>query len=249
MAGSASRGSSRGSSGRCGDVQPGWWRRRGARAVRAIRVRLQLEPRPGRRLAALCRGRAVRGEAESLRGRFDPSRFVARLARRVAPVKRPRKRRDRGANAAAEPGRGAKRPLRAVGAQEAGVLSETYDAAYRPRTNETRAAYAALLGVIGKHIGGKPSGVLGAAADEVLTVLKDDKIKGPDKMLKIWNLFGTISNQMFDQLVSTGKLITDHVDACDDSSADNTDVALEARNVTLVLLSISRRKKRVILIR
>ena len=46
---------------------------------------------------------------------------------------------------------------------------------YRPRTQETRAAYEAILAFIREQFGDQPQDVLKGAADEVLAVLKDDK--------------------------------------------------------------------------
>ncbi len=46
---------------------------------------------------------------------------------------------------------------------------------YRPRTQETRAAYEAILSFIREQFGDQPQDVLKGAADEILAVLKDDK--------------------------------------------------------------------------
>ena len=46
---------------------------------------------------------------------------------------------------------------------------------YRPRTQETRAAYEAVLAFIREQFGDQPQDVLKGAADEVLAVLKDDR--------------------------------------------------------------------------
>lgn len=46
---------------------------------------------------------------------------------------------------------------------------------YRPRTQETRAAYEAILAFIREQFGDQPQDVLKGAADEILAVLKDDR--------------------------------------------------------------------------
>lgn len=46
---------------------------------------------------------------------------------------------------------------------------------YRPRTQETRAAYEAVLAFIREQFGDQPQDILKGAADEVLAVLKDDR--------------------------------------------------------------------------
>ena len=47
---------------------------------------------------------------------------------------------------------------------------------YQPRTAGTRDAYEALLGLIQTQFGDQPHDVLRGAADEVLAVLKNDRI-------------------------------------------------------------------------
>ncbi|VAI52920.1 unnamed protein product [Triticum turgidum subsp. durum] len=80
-----------------------------------------------------------------------------------------------------------------------------------------------MLSVIQQQFGGQPLDVLGGAADEVLAVLKNDKIKNPDKKKEIEKLLNPISSAMFDQFVSIGKLITDFHDASDPAAAPSGD--------------------------
>ncbi|KAM0827451.1 hypothetical protein ACQ4PT_068176 [Festuca glaucescens] len=139
------------------------------------------------------------------------------------------KSRGRNSRDGADPGlprRDAKRVRRAAG--EVGVLSLADEATYEPRTKETRAAYKALLGVIQQQLGGQPPDVLGDAADEVIAALKSDNMRDPDKKQKIEKLINPISDQMFDQLVSIGKLITDFHGASPGApSSDGADMTLD----------------------
>ena len=48
---------------------------------------------------------------------------------------------------------------------------------YRPRTRQTRDAYEALLHVLQRMFGDQPEDVIFGAADEVLTVLKSDRLQ------------------------------------------------------------------------
>lgn len=48
---------------------------------------------------------------------------------------------------------------------------------YRPKTRQTRDAYEALLSMLGKIFGDQPEDVIFGAADEILTVLKNDKLQ------------------------------------------------------------------------
>ncbi|KAF0914662.1 hypothetical protein E2562_031125, partial [Oryza meyeriana var. granulata] len=79
----------------------------------------------------------------------------------------------------------------------------------------------APVGVIQRS--GQPLDVLGSAADEVLAVLHNDKIKSPDNREEIEKLLDPISDQMFHQLVSIGKLVTDFHDAAAGDSASALD--------------------------
>lgn len=47
---------------------------------------------------------------------------------------------------------------------------------YQPRTAATRDAYEAMLGMIQSQFGDQPHDVLRGAADEVLAVLKNDRL-------------------------------------------------------------------------
>jgi pre-mRNA-splicing helicase BRR2 len=89
--------------------------------------------------------------------------------------------------------------------------------------------YEALLGVIQQQLGGQPPDVLGDAAYEVLAALNNDKTTSPDKRKKIEKLINPISEQMFSQLVSIGKLITDFhgADVPGDAAGDGTDMLLD----------------------
>ncbi|CAD6222866.1 unnamed protein product [Miscanthus lutarioriparius] len=181
------------------------------------------------------------GEPETLWGRIDPRSFGDRAVQNKPPEleeklsKSRTKKSKRDAAAAVDPDlprRDAKRRRRAASAQEVSVLSLTDDAVYKPQTKETRAAYEALLSLIQQQLGGQPLDVLAGAADEVLATLKNDKVKNPDKKKDIEQLLNPISSQLFDQLVSIGKIITDFHDAAASDaagapSADGMDTTLD----------------------
>ncbi|CAD6222868.1 unnamed protein product [Miscanthus lutarioriparius] len=181
------------------------------------------------------------GEPETLWGRIDPRSFGDRAVQNKPPEleeklsKSRTKKSKRDAAAAVDPDlprRDAKRRRRAASAQEVSVLSLTDDAVYKPQTKETRAAYEALLSLIQQQLGGQPLDVLAGAADEVLATLKNDKVKNPDKKKDIEQLLNPISSQLFDQLVSIGKIITDFHDAAAGDaagapSADGMDTTLD----------------------
>ncbi|XP_072962861.1 DExH-box ATP-dependent RNA helicase DExH12-like [Typha angustifolia] len=166
------------------------------------------------------------GEPESLWGKIDPKNFGDRVYRGKPPEleekikKSKKKKKERDPAIDLEERKDSKR--RRI--QEESVLSLADDAVYQPKTKETRAAYEALLSVIQQQFGGQPQDILSGAADEVLAVLKNDKVKNPDKKKDIEKLLNPISNQLFDQLVSIGRLITDYQDAGDAAGAAATNV-------------------------
>ncbi|GKC96861.1 DExH-box ATP-dependent RNA helicase DExH12-like protein, partial [Tanacetum coccineum] len=70
-----------------------------------------------------------------------------------------------------------------------------------------------MLNVIQQQLGGQPLNVVSGAADEILAVLKNDTLKNRDKKVVIEKLLNTMPDQVFDQLVSIGRTITDFHDA------------------------------------
>lgn len=117
------------------------------------------------------------------------------------------------------------------------VLNAEADGSYRPKTRETRAAYEALLGMIGGAFGDQPQDVLRGAAEEVLEVLKNDRSNDPQRKKDVEKLMGPTSDETFAQFVAVGKLVTDFapgggVDAADDGTPgdaldDDIGVAVE----------------------
>ncbi|OIT02580.1 dexh-box atp-dependent rna helicase dexh12 [Nicotiana attenuata] len=152
------------------------------------------------------------GEPESLYGRIDPKTFGDR-AYRGRPSEKDRKKKERQWDTLAS------EPKRRRLLQEESVLNSIDEegGVYQPKTMETRAAYEAMLSLIQQQIGGQPFSVVSGAADEILAVLKDGNFKNPEKKLEIEKLLNPISDQVFDELVSIGRLITDYqLDGRDD---------------------------------
>ncbi|XP_030492966.2 DExH-box ATP-dependent RNA helicase DExH12 [Cannabis sativa] len=163
------------------------------------------------------------GEPETLWGKIDPKSFGDRAYRGRPPeldekLKKSKEKKKKERDPLAEPGlvRQAKRRR----LQEESVLTTTEEGVYQPRTKETRAAYEAMLSVIQQQLGGQPLSIVSGAADEILALLKNDVLKNPEKKKEIEKLLNPIPNQVFDQLVSIGRLITDFQDGSD--AADST---------------------------
>lgn len=94
------------------------------------------------------------------------------------------------------------------------LLDESIDDAssifYRPKTQETKQTYEVLLGFIQEAIGDQARNILCGAADEVLILLKNDKLRDKDRKSEIESLLSTkIQDQRFAFLVNLGKKITD----------------------------------------
>ncbi|KAG8036648.1 hypothetical protein G9C98_003970 [Cotesia typhae] len=94
------------------------------------------------------------------------------------------------------------------------LLSESVDEitaiVYRPKTQETRQTYEVLLSFIQEAIGDQPRDILCGAADEVLAVLKNDRLKEKEKKRETELLLGGIlAEERFALLVNLGKKITD----------------------------------------
>ncbi|KAI5074534.1 hypothetical protein GOP47_0010495 [Adiantum capillus-veneris] len=161
------------------------------------------------------------GEPESLWGKIDPKRFGDRVYHGKAPEleeklkksKRNRENKEKENAAAADLPKKPSKRQRIF--QDSSVLTIVDDGMYRPKTKETRAAYEALLSLIQHQFGDQPQDILRGAADEVLAVLKNDKIKDPDKKKEIEKLLNTVPNERFAQLTQIGKLIKDYSDGSD----------------------------------
>ncbi|MCD7464095.1 DExH-box ATP-dependent RNA helicase DExH12 [Datura stramonium] len=163
------------------------------------------------------------GEPESLYGKIDPKTFGDRAYKGRPPeldekLQKARKKKEREPLVSEPTRQSKKRRL-----QEESVLTSSEEGVYQPKTKETRAAYEAMLSLIQQQLGGQPLNIVSGAADEMLAVLKNDNFKNPDKKKEIEKLLNPISNQVFDQLVSIGRLITDYQDGGDASASAAAD--------------------------
>lgn len=87
---------------------------------------------------------------------------------------------------------------------------DTSNILYRPKTMETKQTYEVLLGFVQEAVGDQARSILCGAADEVLIILKNDKLRDKDRKTEIEALLSTkIPEQRFAFLVNLGKKITD----------------------------------------
>jgi pre-mRNA-splicing helicase BRR2 len=93
------------------------------------------------------------------------------------------------------------------------ILSTDFDdmsgIIYRPKTQETRQSYEVILSFIQECIGDHPRDVICGAADEILIILKNDRLKDKERKKEIEQLLGGLADERFSQLVNLGKKITD----------------------------------------
>ncbi|WCJ30807.1 U5 small nuclear ribonucleoprotein helicase putative [Euphorbia peplus] len=168
-------------------------------------------------------------EPETLWGKIDPKRFGDR-AYRAKPsdhlhdniINKPhnkKKNKDRDRDPCDSDSLQAKK--RRLFRDQSVLTCTQEEGVYHPKTNETRAAYEALLSVLQQHLGGQPLSIVTDAADEVLAVLKNDSVDQQKK--EIERLFNPIPANVFDQIVHFAMLITDY----QHGGGDNADHALD----------------------
>ncbi|KEH28731.1 U5 small nuclear ribonucleoprotein 200 kDa helicase [Medicago truncatula] len=142
------------------------------------------------------------GEPESLSGRIDLKVFGDRAFRNRPPKRNLIDEFDSGGYR--------RNKQRRLQSESQSVLNAVDNGVYEPKTKETRAAYEAMLSVIQQRFGGQPLGIIRGAADEILSILKNDSVG--DKKINIEKLLNPITDTVFNHLVSIGKLITDFLE-------------------------------------
>lgn len=183
------------------------------------------------------------GEPETLWGKINPKTFGDRATygkptelQEKAKKKKQSKQKERDSdigNLIRAAPKKRKGPTGLGPSQADPLLTLADDGLYRPKTRETKAAYEALLSMIQTQFGDQPQDVLRGAADEVLTVLKNDHLKDLEKKREIENLLSSLSSEKFAEYVAIGKRITDYQEGGDqaggtgDALDDDIGVAVE----------------------
>jgi pre-mRNA-splicing helicase BRR2 len=168
------------------------------------------------------------GEVESLTGKLqyrmgDKAGGGSRAPELEEKMKKAKAKREREAKEthAGEKEKAKKQKVFVAG-RGSNVLTETeeLDAInYRPKTQESKVAYESILSVVQGSIGDQPQDILRGAADEVLSMLKDDRMRDPERHREVEKLIGKVSPEDFNRLVNMGKAITDFVEG--DDGADS----------------------------
>uniref|UniRef100_A0AAY5EQB3 Helicase ATP-binding domain-containing protein n=1 Tax=Electrophorus electricus TaxID=8005 RepID=A0AAY5EQB3_ELEEL len=89
-------------------------------------------------------------------------------------------------------------------------IDEMVGIVYKPKTKETRETYEILLSFIQAALGDQPRDILCGAADEVLAVLKNDKMRDKERRREVEQLLGSTDDTRYHVLVNLGKKITDY---------------------------------------
>ncbi|KIY53142.1 putative RNA helicase [Fistulina hepatica ATCC 64428] len=176
------------------------------------------------------RDREPDGAPTSLVGKIDPKDMGSRVVRE-AP-KDVEKKKKKANDARAEKGE-KKRKDTASSFIAHDIIEATRDLeglSYHPRTSETREVYSLILAAVHTALGDQAQDIVRSAADAVLEIFKDDSLKDFDKKRDIDDtLQTTISGEMFSQLVSLAKKITDYGE--EDEQAQN--VAEERKDMEI----------------
>ena len=124
--------------------------------------------------------------------------------------------------------------------------TDQFSDTYRPKTKETKAAYEQLLRGIRAALGDLPGDILRGAADEVIAVLKNDRLKGrlpvpcaaptvprppltrsrcadSERKVEIETLVNKLPDERFAEFVQIGQRITDYSAAEEEAVEDNVD--------------------------
>uniref|UniRef100_A0A671XUH0 U5 small nuclear ribonucleoprotein 200 kDa helicase n=1 Tax=Sparus aurata TaxID=8175 RepID=A0A671XUH0_SPAAU len=89
-------------------------------------------------------------------------------------------------------------------------IDEMVGIVYKPKTKETRETYEVLLSFIHAALGDQPRDILCGAADEVLAVLKNDKMRDKERRREVEQLLGPADDTRYHVLVNLGKKISDY---------------------------------------
>nr|DBA32090.1 TPA: hypothetical protein GDO54_007839 [Pyxicephalus adspersus] len=89
-------------------------------------------------------------------------------------------------------------------------IDEMVGIIYKPKTKETRETYEVLLSFIQAALGDQPRDILCGAADEVLAVLKNDRLRDKERRREIEQLLGQTDDTRYHVLVNLGKKISDY---------------------------------------
>ncbi|KAJ2555704.1 Pre-mRNA splicing, partial [Coemansia sp. RSA 1933] len=170
---------------------------------------------PSDRSKAVRRGERGK-DMESLWGRIDPHEMGGRV-HREAPKKAPTssQKDDEEQMRRAQERKRKRREQRTqhtnYGYSNILTATEDIEGMYRPRTQETRRIWELVLAQSRQYLGDQAPEVLMSAADEALSLLKNDELKEADKKKQIESVFGAKMDEAeFSRYIQLARQITDY---------------------------------------
>ncbi|KAJ1664893.1 Pre-mRNA splicing [Coemansia sp. RSA 1813] len=162
--------------------------------------------------------RGERGkDMESLWGRIDPHEMGGRVHREVPKQTASSKQKEKEESEIlqAQERKRNRREQRALrtnyGYSNILAATEDIEGMYRPRTQETRRIWELILSQSRQYLGDQAPEVLMSAADETLSLLKNDELKESDKKKQIESVFGAKINEAeFSRYIQLARQITDY---------------------------------------
>ena len=165
------------------------------------------------------------GEAETLAGRIDPKAMGSRAGREQI------KDLDRKKKKATDDDEGKlKRPKKAgavasvgIGGGYSDVLQATAELeglSYTPKTSETREMYELILNIVATALGDQSGEVIRSATDTIIQIVKDDNAKDSDKKKECEDVIGSLTSEVFGQLVNLSKKLTDYEEEAEGDRED-----------------------------
>ncbi|KAJ2400558.1 Pre-mRNA splicing, partial [Coemansia sp. RSA 2559] len=163
--------------------------------------------------------RGERGkDMESLWGRIDPHEMGGRVHREAPKKTGSNQKRDEEEEKKmlrAQERKRSRREQQAIrtnyGFSNILAATEDIEGMYRPRTQETRRIWELILAQSRQYLGDQATEVLMSAADEALSLLKNDEMKEVDKRTQIEAVFGAKINEAeFSRYIQLARQITDY---------------------------------------
>lgn len=165
------------------------------------------------------------GEAETLAGRIDPKAMGSRAGREQI------KDLDRKKKKATDDDEGKlKRPKKTgavasvgIGGGYSDVLQATAELeglSYTPKTSETREMYELILNIVATALGDQSGEVIRSATDTIIQIVKDDNAKDSDKKKECEDVIGSLTSEVFGQLVNLSKKLTDYEEEAEGDRED-----------------------------
>jgi pre-mRNA-splicing helicase BRR2 len=164
-----------------------------------------------------------KGEVETLNGKLDSIRMGDRLNKgqlrpeleeKIQKAKMKRNRtdatEDTGALKRKNNNTDSKTFFAAKGSSILNQVDDLDASSYRPKTRETREAYEELLREMQLVIGDQPQDILRGAADEVLSILKDDSLRDTHKHRELNKISKKFTSEELYRVINIGKRITDY---------------------------------------